>query len=71
MNIPDHPVIRNMERYGYPDGDAHQAVFICSGCGNDILAGDKVWHIMGEQFCKRCIDNAEETAEPEDYYETY
>jgi len=37
-------------------------VFICSCCGCSICEGDRVWHILGEQFCKDCIDKSEEVA---------
>ena len=38
-------------------------VYVCSGCGHSIYEGQRVWHIQGEQYCKRCIDRAEEVAE--------
>ena len=38
------------------------AVFICSGCGKDIYEGENVFHILGEQFCAKCIENAKEVA---------
>ena len=37
-------------------------VFICSGCGQDIYEGEDVYHILGEQFCERCINEAREEA---------
>jgi hypothetical protein len=37
-------------------------VYICSGCGQDIYEGEDVWHIMGEQFCERCINEARQEA---------
>lgn len=43
-------------------------VFICSHCGHDILDGDRVWNVMGEQFCEECIDSFESVAEAEDEY---
>ena len=39
-----------------------RAVFVCSGCSHDIYEGEFIWHIMGEQFCKRCIAAAREVA---------
>jgi hypothetical protein len=33
-------------------------VFVCSGCGDNILDGDDYWDIMGEQFCENCVDRA-------------
>ena len=38
-------------------------VFVCSGCGKDIVDGQDYWEIMGEQFCETCIDKARSTAE--------
>ena len=35
MNIPDHPVIRNMEATGTPDGKAEQYPR-CPACGEDL-----------------------------------
>jgi hypothetical protein len=37
-------------------------VFICSGCGGDIVEGDDYWDIMGEQFCEECIRKARQEA---------
>ena len=45
-----------------------RAVFICSCCSHDIYEGEFVWHIMGEQYCNKCIRAAREAAifdEPE------
>lgn len=38
------------------------AVFICSGCSQIIYEGEHVFHILGEQFCAKCIENAKEVA---------
>ena len=48
---------------GCPNAAEPRAVFVCSGCDQDIYEGDNVYHIMGEQFCERCIQNAKEEAE--------
>ena len=37
-------------------------VYICSGCGGIIREGERVWHVLGEQFCRKCIDKAGEEA---------
>lgn len=37
-------------------------VFVCSGCGTDIMDGEDYWEIMGEQYCENCIDKARQTA---------
>lgn len=50
-----------------PNSPEPRAIFVCSGCDQDIYEGDYVYHIMGEQFCQRCIDNAREEAEYEPY----
>jgi len=42
-------------------------VFVCSGCGDNILDGDDYWDIMGEQFCENCIDGARRIAEYDPY----
>lgn len=39
------------------------AVFICAGCGQEIYDGEDYWDIMGEQFCRKCIDDARRFAE--------
>lgn len=52
--LPHHPRCPNA-----PDP---QSVYICSGCGRSICEGDHVWHLMGEQWCEDCVDNAREEA---------
>jgi hypothetical protein len=37
-------------------------VYVCFGCGDDILDGDDYWDIMGEQFCENCIDESKGVA---------
>ena len=37
-------------------------VFVCSGCGRDIMDGEDYWDIMDEQWCEDCIDKARQTA---------
>jgi formylmethanofuran dehydrogenase subunit E len=37
-------------------------VFICSGCGENILEGDWYWEFFGEQFCEYCNDQHRQTA---------
>lgn len=37
-------------------------VYICSGCGGTIHEGERVWHILLEQFCQECINKAGEEA---------
>ena len=45
-----------------PNAPEPRPIFICSGCGEDILEGDLYWDIMGEQFCDSCIDEARKEA---------
>ena len=33
-------------------------VYICSGCGGIIREGERVVHLLGEQFCLKCIEKA-------------
>ena len=51
-----------------PNAPEPKAVFICSECGTNIVAGEDVWHVLGETYCEKCIDSFRSTAEPiEDY----
>ena len=50
-----------------PEYKPPPAVFVCSGCGHDIYEGEDYWDIMGEQFCKKCIDDARGEAEYDPY----
>lgn len=46
-----------------PHAPAPPSVFVCSGCGDDILDGDDYWDVLGEQFCENCIDSMRRVAE--------
>ncbi len=59
MKSPCHPQC--------PNAPEPPSVFVCSGCGDDILEGDTYWDILGEQFCEMCIDGAERVAEYDPY----
>jgi len=39
-----------------------RAVFVCSGCGDDIFEGDIYYDVLGEQFCEYCIEGAKDKA---------
>lgn len=39
-----------------------RAVFVCSGCGDDIHEGEKYLDIFNEQFCMNCVERNTETA---------
>lgn len=45
-----------------PNAADPPAVYVCFGCGDDILDGDDYWDIMGEQFCENCIDDSKGVA---------
>lgn len=45
-----------------PNAPEPPSVFVCSGCGDDILEGDDYWDILGEQFCEDCIDASKREA---------
>ena len=49
---------QNPHAAGCPNAPDPPAVFVCSGCGEDIHDGELYWDILGEQFCEYCIDNA-------------
>ena len=56
-DIPDHPVIRNMERTGYPDGK-EPAYPICPICGEECetIYKNKDHEIVGCDECIRTIE---------------
>lgn len=65
-DIPDHPVIRNMERTGYPDGKEPEYPH-CPRCGDECGAiysydGD----IIGCDECLTSKDAAEHLHTPDD-----
>lgn len=56
MYMPDHPVIRNLERTGYPDGISR--VYICPCCGAYDI--DNVFIIDNEIVgCDQCVSEKE------------
>ena len=60
-DLPDHPVIQNMERTGYPDGK--EPTFpICPVCGEECedIYKDKDLNIVGCDICIRKLDAWEE-----------
>lgn len=50
-----------------PNAPEPTIVYVCSGCGNYIYEDDDVWHIMGEQFCEKCIEDARKVAHYDPY----
>jgi len=62
-SIPDHPVIRNMERTGYPDGIGPRTCCLCDECGEDIYEGETYYRIGGLNLCEACVEDARTEAE--------
>ena len=61
-DIPDDPVIQNMERTGYPDGkEPRYPRCPCCGCETDTYYKDKNSCIFGCSECVSTIDAWEET----------
>ena len=60
-DLPDHPVIQNMERTGYPDGK--EPTFpICPVCGEECEEIFRDLNIVG---CDICIKQSDAWEEPE------
>lgn len=58
-DFPDHPVIQNMERTGYPDGKAPKMP-ICPVCGEPCHT--VYTNIYGEIFaCNGCVSVSDAT----------
>ena len=55
MPIPDHPVIQNMERTGYPR--VIEPKHTCDWCGANIHTWDDFWNIHGEILCAKCVED--------------
>ena len=51
-----HPVITNIQRFGYPEQEkvAHQ----CSECGEPIYVGEDAYELSFGWVCKDCMENA-------------
>lgn len=61
-NIPDHPVIRNCKRYGYPDGPEEEHISVCPMCGKEaevfyITRENAIQDILGCDKCVKEIDS--------------
>jgi formylmethanofuran dehydrogenase subunit E len=61
-DIPDHPTIANMMRYGEPYPRQIKAIYICSECAGMIYEEDLFYRVMGETFCESCMDGMREYA---------
>ncbi|MBT9174226.1 MAG: hypothetical protein DDT21_02637 [Syntrophomonadaceae bacterium] len=60
MSLPDHPVIRNMERTGYPDGKRPQPSYCtCPVCGEEKAATFYLGRREGRNCtlgCENCVN---------------
>ena len=63
FDCPDHPVIRNMERTGYPDGREPEetACPVCGAFGEDFFLADGT--VVGCDICLKRIPYYEYEAE--------
>lgn len=52
--IPDHPVIRRLERTGYPQLVRERAVY-CTDCNTELVGEDKVIDYDGDALCEDCF----------------
>lgn len=52
--IPDHPVIRNMERAGYPYLFKERSL-CCEDCNKELSWTDKVFDYDGDALCESCF----------------
>ncbi len=53
----DHPVIENMERTGYPDGE-EPVTYRCPVCRDCIYHGNYLYTIEGEVLgCEFCVSS--------------
>lgn len=45
-----------------PNAPDPPMVYVCSGCGDPILAGEDYYDLVGEQFCEGCVLEARKVA---------
>lgn len=66
-DLPDHPVVQNLERTGYPDGKEPRYPR-CPVCGyeTDMFYKDRDGWIIGCDKCVSTVDAWEETSD--EYY---
>ena len=63
-DIPDHPVIQNCERTGYPDGkDPVYPICPVCGCASDTFYKDKYGDLFGCDECVTTVDAWEATSD--------
>jgi hypothetical protein len=50
-----------------PNAPEPPSVFVCSGCGDNIVDGEEYVELCGEQWCMDCVDGARRIAEYDPY----
>lgn len=57
INIPDHPVIRCMERTGYPFPVCEEIIGYCERCGKPVYAYDRYAETWNNRslVCEDCM----------------
>ncbi len=61
FQIPDHPIIRDCERYGYPRWMCERVVIDhCINCGRPIFDGDDYSECDDGILCDECAWEREE-----------
>ena len=60
---PDHPVIRNLERTGFPDGRGPALCRLCADCGGEIWEGELYYDLESGPLCIRCAEGRIREAE--------
>lgn len=56
MRIPEHPIIRNMERYGYPEPPPLPV--LCAECEQGVYEGETLYSFNGNWICPECFIDA-------------
>lgn len=54
--LPDHPIIEQVERNGYPDDYFKGIVTHCTDCCSPIYDDDEYYYeFNGKPYCRSCI----------------
>lgn len=61
--LPDHPIIRSLERTGYPPGPEPRAVYFCTMCCEMIYEGEFYYDVNGLPICEDGVKGCLRTAE--------
>lgn len=69
LRIPDHPVIRSLERDGYPLEDEYgpKVVYECDECGENIYEGEMCYKLGGKIYCRECVEASAVEADRYEY----